>query len=78
MEFLGISPCVMPMSEEKFTETVERAIDNLRTINTISPDEFPAMDLYMELLALKEPPMRILFLLARQFRQLKQHRHAGV
>ena len=38
----------MPMSEEKFTETVERAIDNLRTINTISPDEFPAMDLYMD------------------------------
>ncbi|MBO4909286.1 MAG: DUF1836 domain-containing protein [Lachnospiraceae bacterium] len=36
------------MSEEKFTETVERAIDNLRTINTISPDEFPAMDLYMD------------------------------
>ena len=36
------------MSEEKFTETVERAIDNLRTLNTISPDEFPAMDLYMD------------------------------
>ena len=36
------------MSEEKFTETVERAIDNLKTINTISPDEFPAMDLYMD------------------------------
>ena len=33
-----------------------------------------AMDLYMELLALKEPPMRILFLLARQFRQLEQIR----
>ncbi len=36
------------MSEEKFTETVERAIENLRTLNTISPDEFPAMDLYMD------------------------------
>ena len=36
------------MSEQKFTETVERAIDNLRTLNTISPDEFPAMDLYMD------------------------------
>lgn len=39
---------ILTMSEEKFTETVERAIDNLRTINTISPDEFPAMDLYMD------------------------------
>ena len=29
-----------------------------------------AMELYQELLALKEPPMRILFLLAKQFRQL--------
>ena len=36
------------MSEEKFTETVERAIDHLRTINTISPDELPAMELYMD------------------------------
>ena len=39
---------ILTMSEEKFTETVERAIDNLKTINTISPDEFPAMDLYMD------------------------------
>ena len=29
-----------------------------------------ALDLYYELLALKEPPMRILFLIARQFNQL--------
>lgn len=29
-----------------------------------------ALDLYYDLLALKEPPMRILFLLARQYRQL--------
>lgn len=29
-----------------------------------------ALELYYDLLALKEPPMRILFLLARQFRQL--------
>ena len=36
------------MSEERFTETVERAIDHLRTINTISPDELPAMELYMD------------------------------
>ncbi len=31
-----------------------------------------AMDLYEELLALKEPPMRILFLIVRQFNQLLQ------
>ncbi len=36
------------MSEERFQETVERAIDNLKSINTISPDELPAMDLYMD------------------------------
>ncbi len=48
MESEGLCPVVIQMSEEKFTETVERAIDNLRTINTISPDEFPAMDLYMD------------------------------
>lgn len=29
-----------------------------------------ALDLYYELLALKEPPMRILFLLVRQYRIL--------
>lgn len=31
-----------------------------------------AMDLYEDLLALKEPPMRILFLIARQFNQILQ------
>lgn len=31
-----------------------------------------AMDLYQDLLTLKEPPMRILFLIARQFNQLMQ------
>ena len=31
-----------------------------------------AMDLYEDLLTLKEPPMRILFLIARQFNQLRQ------
>ncbi len=36
------------MSEALFTETVERAIDNLKKINTISPEELPAMDLYMD------------------------------
>ncbi len=36
------------MSEESFHSTVERAIDNLKSINTVSPDEFPAMELYMD------------------------------
>lgn len=31
-----------------------------------------AMDLYEDLLALKEPPMRIVFLIARQFNQILQ------
>ena len=31
-----------------------------------------AMDLYEDLLTLKEPPMRILFLIARQFNQILQ------
>lgn len=34
-----------------------------------------ALDLYYELLALKEPPMRILFLLVRQYRMLSMSRH---
>ena len=33
-----------------------------------------ALDLYYDLLTLKEPPMRILFLIARQFNQLMQVR----
>lgn len=36
-----------------------------------------ALDYYYELLALKEPPMRILFLLARQFRLLLQVKELG-
>ena len=35
-------------------------------------DQKRALDLYEDLLALREPPMRILYLLARQFRQLMQ------
>lgn len=34
-----------------------------------------ALDLYYELLALKEPPMRILFLMTRQYRILFQVKH---
>lgn len=36
-----------------------------------------AMDLYEDLLTLKEPPMRILFLIARQFNQLLQVKELG-
>ena len=40
-----------------------------------------ALDLYYDLLTLKEPPMRILFLLAKQFRQLllvKEYAEEGI
>ena len=37
-----------------------------------------AMDLYEDLLTLKEPPMRILFLIARQFNQILQDRKSVV
>ena len=40
-----------------------------------------ALELYYDLLTLKEPPMRILFLLAKQYRQLllaKQFAAAGL
>lgn len=36
-----------------------------------------ALDLYEDLLTLKEPPMRILFLIARQFNQLMQVKELG-
>lgn len=38
----------------------------------VSGNKKKAMDLYEDLLTLKEPPMRILFLIARQFNQLLQ------
>ena len=38
----------------------------------VSGNTKKAMDLYEDLLTLKEPPMRILFLIARQFNQLLQ------
>ncbi|MGN0335427.1 MAG: DNA polymerase III subunit delta [Lachnospiraceae bacterium] len=42
-------------------------------VNAIAEaDRKKALELYEDLLALKEPPMRILFLIARQFRQLYQ------
>ncbi len=38
----------------------------------VSGDRRKAMDLYEDLLTLKEPPMRILYLIARQFNQILQ------
>ena len=38
--------------------------------NIVGKRQEKALDLYYDLLALKEPPMRILFLIARQFRIL--------
>ncbi len=43
----------------------------------VSGNTRKAMDLYEDLLTLREPPMRILFLIARQFNQLLQARELG-
>lgn len=65
-------------------ETVTKAdIDAVGTVHVtnrifemvsaiVAGDRKKALDLYEDLLALKEPPMRILFLIARQFNQLLQ------
>ncbi|MCC8046887.1 MAG: DNA polymerase III subunit delta [Clostridiales bacterium] len=51
------------------TETLENRIFEM--INAmIQKQQRRALDLYYDLLALKEPPMRILFLIARQFNQM--------
>lgn len=53
------------------TEQTENHIfDMIQAIT--EQDQKKALDLYSDLLAMKEPPMRILFLLARQFNQLLQ------
>ncbi len=60
------------------TKEVIDAVTENRTENRIfdmvaavaSHDRQKALDLYGDLLALKEPPMRILYLIARQFNQL--------
>ncbi len=57
--------------EEICTERVTNKIfDMVAAIVNRSPRR--AMDLYEDLLTLKEPPMRILFLIARQFNQILQ------
>ena len=68
------------MGREIITEEDIRAVCTVRTTNKIfdmvravtERNQKKALDLYYDLLALKEPPMRILFLIARQFRQLLQ------
>lgn len=62
------------------TETTEnRIFDMIRALAERRQKE--ALDLYYDLLSLKEPPMRILFLIARQFNQmllLKDLREQGL
>ena len=50
------------------TQTTNKIFDMVRAVT--EKDQKKALDLYYDLLTLKEPPMRILFLLARQYRQL--------
>lgn len=68
------------MGREVITEEDVRAICTVQVTNKIfdmiaamaNRQTKRAMDLYEDLLTLKEPPMRILFLIARQFNQLLQ------
>jgi DNA polymerase-3 subunit delta len=50
------------------TQTTNKIFDMVRAVT--EKNQKRALELYYDLLTLKEPPMRILFLLARQFRQL--------
>ncbi|MCD8154664.1 MAG: DNA polymerase III subunit delta [Clostridiales bacterium] len=50
------------------TQTTSRIFEMVRAVTERKQKK--ALDLYYDLLAQKEPPMRILFLLARQYRQL--------
>ena len=61
------------------TQTTNRIFDMVRAVT--EKNQKRALDLYYDLLTLKEPPMRILFLLAKQYRQLlqvKQFAEAGL
>lgn len=68
------------MGREVITDEDVEAICTVRVTNKIfdmvsaivNRQTRKAMDLYEDLLTLKEPPMRILFLIARQFNQLLQ------
>lgn len=50
------------------TQTANKIFDMVRAVT--EKNQKRALELYYDLLTLKEPPMRILFLLAKQFRQL--------
>ena len=50
------------------TQTTNKIFDMVRAVT--EKNQKKARELYYDLLTLKEPPMRILFLLAKQFRQL--------
>ena len=50
------------------TQTTNRIFDMVRAVT--EKNQKRALELYYDLLTLKEPPMRILFLLAKQFRQI--------
>ena len=52
------------------TQITNHIFDMLRAVT--DKNQKKALDLYYDLLALKEPPMRILFLLARQFNLILQ------
>lgn len=63
------------ISEEDVEQICITRIENriFEMINAVAEgDQHKALTLYEDLLSLKEPPMRILFLIARQFRQLYQ------
>ncbi|MCI6004173.1 MAG: DNA polymerase III subunit delta [Blautia sp.] len=50
------------------TQTQNKIFDMVRAVT--EKNQKRALDLYYDLLTLKEPPMRILFLLAKQYRQM--------
>lgn len=52
------------------TQITNKIFDMVRAVT--EKNQRRALDLYEDLLALREPPMRILYLLARQFRHLMQ------
>ena len=57
------------------TQTTNRIFDMVRAVTEKNQER--ALELYYDLLTLKEPPMRILFLLAKQYRQLLQVKQFG-
>ena len=70
---------VVTIQEVCTTQTQNKIFDMVRAVT--EKNQKRALDLYYDLLTLKEPPMRILFLLAKQFRQLllvKEYTEEGV